>query len=102
MKYLLEIKEEAFFDIKEAHFYYEEKRIGLGNLFLNTLETYLERIQKYPKQYQIQRKPYREAFLKKFPYLIIYEIEGNKIIVYAVFNTSKNPNKKPANHIKKH
>lgn len=95
MKYELEIKQEAVFDIKEAYLYYEEQRIGLGNRFLKTLESYLQRVQKYPEHYQIKRKPYREAFIKDFPYLIIYEIEGNKIIVYAVFNTWRNPSKKP-------
>jgi hypothetical protein len=37
MKYVLEIKEEAVFDIKEAYLYYEETRIGLGKRFLETL-----------------------------------------------------------------
>ena len=44
MKYVLEIKEEAVFDIKEAYLYYEEQRIGLGQRFLDTLETNLERV----------------------------------------------------------
>jgi plasmid stabilization system protein ParE len=95
MKYVLEIKEEAVFDIKEAYVYYEGQRMGLGQRFLDTLETYLERVQKYPEHFQIKRKPYREAFIKDFPFLIIYEIEAPKIIVYAIFNSKKNPNKKP-------
>lgn len=95
MKYSLEIKEEAVLDIKEAYLYYEEQKAGLGNRFLETLESYLERVQKYPEHYQIKKKPYREAFIKKFPYIIIYEIEGDKVIVYAVFNTWRNPSKKP-------
>jgi hypothetical protein len=44
MKYVLELKEEAVLDIKQAYLYYEEQRIGLGNRFLETLETYLERV----------------------------------------------------------
>lgn len=95
MKYELEIKEEAYLDIKEAYDYYQENKVGLGERFLDTLEIYLERVNKYPKHYQIKRKPYREAFIKDFPYVIIYEIEKSKIIVYAVFCTYKNPKKKP-------
>jgi hypothetical protein len=95
MKYTLEIKEEALLDMQEAYNYYQEKRIGLGDLFLDTLEEYLERVEKNPLHYQIKRKPYREAFIKNFPYLIIYEIAVNKILVYAIFNTWRNPNKKP-------
>ncbi|WP_366185464.1 type II toxin-antitoxin system RelE/ParE family toxin [Flavobacterium ovatum] len=95
MKYTLKIKEEAYLDIKEAYDYYEENRKGLGERFLDTLELYLERVTVYPEHYQIKKSPFREVFIKDFPYLIIYEIEEYKIIVYAVFCTHKNPKKKP-------
>lgn len=95
MKYTLEIKEEAVIDIQKAYDYYEENKRGLGERFLETLEYYLERVEKYPLHFQIKRKPYREAFIKNFPYLIIYEIVDKNVIVYAVFNTFLNPKKKP-------
>lgn len=95
MKYELEIKEEAVLDIKEAYLYYEVQKIGLGHRFLETLEVYFERVQKYPEHYQVKRKPYREAFIKDFPYLIIFEKIESKVIVYAVFNTWRNPKNKP-------
>jgi hypothetical protein len=97
MKYTLEIKEEAIADMQKAYDYYEECKTGLGERFLNTLEDYIERVRKNPQHYQIKRKPYREAFIKDFPYLIIFELETDKIIVYAVFNTWRNPKKKPKN-----
>lgn len=95
MKYELEIKHEALLDIKEAYLYYEGRKKGLGNRFLDTLENYMNRVQKYPEHYQIKRNPYREVFIKDFPYLIIFEIQERKVIVYAVFNTWRNPNQKP-------
>jgi hypothetical protein len=95
MKYELEIKKEALLDIKEAYLYYEERKKGLGKRFIETLENYMGRVQKYPEHYQIKRNPYREVFIKDFPYLIIFEIEERKVIVYAVFNTWKNPTNKP-------
>jgi plasmid stabilization system protein ParE len=95
MKYDLVIKEEAIVDMQQAYDYYEERKTGLGERFLNTLEEYLGRVRKNPLHYQIKRKPYREVFIKHFPYLIIYEILDSRIIVYAIFNTSLNPKKKP-------
>ncbi len=95
MKYTLEIKEEAVDDIQVAYNHYEDRKLGLGKRFLDTLEIYIERVHKYPEHYQVKRKPYREAFIKDFPYLIIYKIEENKIIIYAIFNTWRNPSKKP-------
>lgn len=95
MIYELEIKEEADFEITKGYLYYEGKRIGLGEEFLKSVEYYLQRICENPKHFQIKKKNYREAYIRRFPYLIIYEIEENAIIVYSVFNTPQNPEKKP-------
>lgn len=94
MKYTLEVKEEANREIIEAYLYYEEKRAGLGEEFLEHLDTYFERITTNPKHFPQKRKPYREAFIKRFPFLVIYEIKKDKVIVYSVFNTWQNPEKK--------
>lgn len=97
MTYILELKEYAKAEIIEAYLYYEEKRTGLGEEFLEHLDTYFERIVANPKHFPQKRKPYREAFIKRFPFLIIYEIEKNKIIIYSVFNTWQNPVRKRNN-----
>lgn len=94
MKLELIIRDEAELEIIEASVYYEKQQVGLGKLFLGHLQTYLDRIQTYPEHFSVKRKPYREAFIKKFPYLIIYEITKEKVIVYSVFNTWQNPEKK--------
>lgn len=94
MSYILEVKEEANLEIIEAYLYYEEKRIGLGEEFLEHLDTYFDRITIHPKHFPQKRKPYREAFIKRFPFLVIYEIAKEKVIVYSVFNTWQNPEKK--------
>jgi len=95
MKYELEIKEEANQEIVTAYLYYEEKQEGLGERFLEHLKLYLDRVANYPEHYAVKRSPYREAFIKKFPYLIVYEFTGKKVVVYAVFNTWQDPIKKP-------
>ena len=48
MKYDLVIKEEAIVDMQQAYDYYEERKTGLGERFLNTLEEYLGRVRKNP------------------------------------------------------
>lgn len=40
----LAIKDEANLEIIEAYLYYEEKRIGLGEEFLEHLDIYFDRI----------------------------------------------------------
>ena len=92
--YILEIKEEANLEIIDAYLYYENKQIGLGETFFEQLELYFDRITENPKHFEVKNN-YREAYIRKFPYLIIYRIEKNKVVVYSVFNTPQNPKKKP-------
>jgi plasmid stabilization system protein ParE len=94
MAYVLEIQDDANAEIVQAYAYYEEKREGLGEEFIKNLDTYFERIIANPKHFPEKRKPYREAVVKRFPYLIVYEITEKKIIIYSVFNTWQNPSKK--------
>lgn len=94
MKYTLEVKNEANLEIVQAYRYYEDKRTGLGEEFLDHLGVYFDRIIANPEHFPQKRKPYREAFIKRFPFLVIYEILREKIIIYSVFNTWKNPDKK--------
>lgn len=94
MTFVLEIKTQANLDIIDAYNYYEQKKTGLGDEFLDHLESYFNRIIANPKHFPQKRKPYREAFIKRFPYLIIYEVFSKQIIIYAVFNSWQSPGKK--------
>lgn len=95
MIYELIIKEEADLEIIDAYFYYESKQTALGEKFLSQLEIYFERICENPNYFEVKKKNYHEAYIRKFPYLIIYQVEGSNIIVYSVFNCSRNPERKP-------
>ncbi|MDT0651105.1 type II toxin-antitoxin system RelE/ParE family toxin, partial [Autumnicola edwardsiae] len=91
MAYILVVKNEANLEIIEAYLYYEEKRIGLGEEFLEHLDGYFDRITANPEHFPQKRKPYHEIFIKRFPFLVIYEIENGNVVVYSVFNTWQNP-----------
>ncbi|MGB0880003.1 MAG: type II toxin-antitoxin system RelE/ParE family toxin [Polaribacter sp.] len=96
MGYKLDIWNDAKIEIFKGYTWYEDKRVELGEEFINEVEEALEYIEKYPEHYQIKyRNKYREAVLKRFPYLIIYEIIENSVVVYSVFPSKDNPIKKP-------
>lgn len=94
MAYTLDILEEANLEIVEAFVYYERANAGLGEKFLKHLEDYLDRIATNPEHFPQKNKAFREAFLRRFPFLVVYEIVDEVVIVYSVFNTWQNPNKK--------
>jgi hypothetical protein len=71
MNFLLEFSEEADLDVKDASDWYNAKKSGLGNEFLDNLESILSLIKDNPNLFAAKRKNYRIALLKRFPYKII-------------------------------
>jgi len=90
-KYDLIIKEQAEGHALNAYLWYEDQREGLGDEFLKSLEEGYTKISKNPYFYQVKFENKRTLKIKRFPYLIIYEIEENSVIVYAVFYASRDP-----------
>ena len=79
---------------KEAYQWYEKQQAGLGDLFLLELESGYDKIETWPTSYAKIKKNFRQIILRTFPYVIVFEIIENDVVVYAVFHTSRNPRKK--------
>jgi plasmid stabilization system protein ParE len=90
MNFKLLIKADAIRDMLEAFDWYETKQAGLGTEFLNEVSEYQNRISQNPQQYQVHRNQHI-AVMHRFPYKIVYEIERETIIVYAVYHDKRNP-----------
>lgn len=87
------IEESASTEIHNAYNWYENQSAGLGKKFITALDRAFKTIQKTPNGYeQIDR--HRQYPLKKFPFVILYEITEETLYVDAVFHTSRNPDEK--------
>jgi len=95
MIYQISLSPNAEADLLEAALWYENKQVGLGVKFTKKVESYFFRIQNNPLHFPLKKGNLREAYIQKFPYVIIYQIIANNIIAFAVFNTHQNPEKKP-------
>ena len=93
MSYSVFFKEEADNDVFDAQEWYESCRIGLGDEFLEEIEEYVKILEQDPHIYQLRKHNWRYCPLKRFPYIIVFEIERKEVIVYAVFNTYQHPNR---------
>ena len=101
MKYSIEIKESARKGAVEAFLYYEDKQPNLGDRFLDKMALLLllllllllNEISKHPKHYPEKYKQFRQALIKPFPYIIIFEMVDYTIVVYKVINAKRNPKK---------
>ena len=91
MQYDILIKEEARADALAAWLYYEGKQQGLGERFLEMLETCFKKIGDNPQYYSYLRndkeKTLRRKQISGFPYNIVYEVIDEKVIVYMIHNS---------------
>jgi hypothetical protein len=94
MPYKIEVRLLATIEIIEAYDWYESQREGLGAEFLNEIDEFYKVLLNNPHTYSYYEKPIRQGKINRFPYLVVYEIFDAKIIVYSVFMTSRNPDKK--------
>ena len=91
MKYEIIIPHSVYEELNEAALYYESKQNDLGVKFLLDWELAMKLIKNTPLHYQKKLKEFRSIKLSNFPYLLIFEIEGKKIIVYRLVNARMNP-----------
>jgi plasmid stabilization system protein ParE len=84
---------EAEQDIAEAFAWYEDQRPGLGEDFLGRVDACIQATLRRPEMHAIVHESYRRALVRRFPYGVFYEYVGNKVTVYCVFHTSRDPEK---------
>ena len=98
MPFTVIVKEEAHQDTVVAYNYYEEKSAGLGERFLAALQQRYNELANQPSFYSYidedPKKILRDVKLRKFPFVVVYEITCTDVIVYAVHNTYKHPGNK--------
>lgn len=88
--HLLLIKPRAIAMMQDAYQWYEEQKQGLGEEFLTELDSYFTKLQSHPEYFGKIKKNFRQAALKRFPYVIVYEIIKTEVVVFAVFHTKRN------------
>lgn len=93
MDYKIIISVDAENDTNHAYIYYEDIQNGLGERFLSELVEFYQKIKDHPTYFSFVSKTQtiRSVALKIFPYKIVYEIDGDKIYVFAVYHFRKNP-----------
>lgn len=87
--YQIEIKELAITMMQTAYSWYEQQQKNLGESFLHELDNAFEKISTHPEYFSTIAKSYRKIKLKRFPYIVIYELLNQTIVIYAIFHTAQ-------------
>ena len=88
------LTDRAIDDINIAKKWYNEQQINLGFKFAEYIFKCLESISSNPGGFPSKYKYTREMVIRKYPYIIIYSIEEDKIFILRVFPGKKSPNTK--------
>ncbi|CAN5911936.1 hypothetical protein BH11BAC7_BH11BAC7_03070 [soil metagenome] len=94
MTFRLQFSPKSKPEIQDAYNWYEDQQSGLGEDFLAVLDERLDVLLKHPFSFPQKRGEFRECYLGKFPFLVIYKVLNKEVYVHAVFHTSRNPKKK--------
>ncbi len=92
--YKLQIRPLATIEIIEAYDWYELQKEGLGFEFLNELDIFYNNLLQKPFTYSYYEAPVRQGKIKRFPYLVVYEVFDDVIVVYSVFMAKQNLERK--------
>jgi plasmid stabilization system protein ParE len=91
MAYTLIIKAEAERDLAEAVEYYDSQRPGLGDEFLNRMRDTFKLLTENPFLATRSYKGIRQTMVAQFPFVVCYLVEGDRIIVLAIFHGHRDP-----------
>jgi hypothetical protein len=81
-------------ELEDACVYYNEQVLGLGYEFEEEIVVLLELIKENPLLFPVKFAHIHEAVVKRFPFVINYEISEKQVIVSAIFHVKQNPTKK--------
>jgi len=79
------------FEVTASFQWYEEQASGLGDDFLNELESSYQAIAELPRTWPLFQGGFRRFLLSKFPYSVIYREHDDSIYVVAVMHNSRKP-----------
>ncbi|KAM3101049.1 type II toxin-antitoxin system RelE/ParE family toxin [Phormidesmis sp. 146-12] len=79
-------------ELQEAVDYYDGINQELGDAFLDEVERSLERIVKFPEAWAQLSINTRRCRTVGFPYGIVYQIRGDRILIVAFMHLQRKPN----------
>ena len=78
-------------DVEDAWQWYEARREGLGDEFLDVVQATLESITAHPESAPVVHRDVRRQLLRRFPFGLFYRIVEGQVVVVACFHAKRSP-----------
>lgn len=83
------VRPEAEHDLAAARDWYDEKRAGLGDEFLDAVGIAMRQLSSDPERERLYYRNFRRVLLQRFPYKIFYQIIGEHIVIFRVLHAKQ-------------
>ena len=83
----------ALRDLQDVYDWYEEQQAGLGENFLSEFDTLVAYLVRFPYAYQISYRKLRKVSLDRFPYLVYYQIDDERIFILRIAHAHRSKRK---------
>ncbi|MBK6342132.1 MAG: type II toxin-antitoxin system RelE/ParE family toxin [Flavobacteriales bacterium] len=94
MSYVLKIKPQAIAQAAEIYAYHQGIDQRLADRFSKELDACYAFIERNPIGFQVRKKNYRHAMVKRFRYRVVFALIGQEVVVFQIRHTSRRPSKK--------
>ena len=84
---------EASDDVVTSYQWYEGREHGLGEDFLQSIESCVTTILRHPQAFHQVEGGFRRAVMHRFPYAVFFKQREDALVIYAVFHCSQHPQK---------
>ena len=91
MRRRLQVRRRARRDVEAAAEWYERERPGLGDEFIDELDSLLARVVKAPAQFPIVMEETRRALVRRFPFAVYFVADDERVIVLAIVHLHRHP-----------
>lgn len=76
-------------DLVDASLWYDEKRLGLGDGFIVEYLAAIRRVADNPFLFAVALNGLRPCRLKRFSYIIHFDVQGDDILIVAVMSSER-------------
>ena len=83
--------DEAKSEFYDAEQWYADIGIRLSERFVQAVEDTVQSIEEFPFQFPVVYRGRRRAGVRRFPYSLFYQVEGERILLIACFHGKRNP-----------
>ena len=89
MNWIVLVRPQAERDLAAARDWYEQKRVGLGDEFLDAAAVALLTLESAQEREPLYFRNFRRIIFPRFPYKLFYQVIGRRVIVFRVLHAKQ-------------